>query len=832
LARIQRLRVPLLVAAGYYLGAQIGFALTYQPRPISPLWLPNAILMSALLLSPVRSWWVILAAAFPAHVATQIGAGVPWRMLISWFISNSSEALIGATFLIRLAKRPVHLDRLPDIGVFLLVAIVAALSSSFLDAAFVTLNDWGEGTYWELWSHRSLSNTLSTLLVVPVVLAWSRAGVRSVLAAPLRRNAEAAVLTVVLFAVSALVFSRVQPGPQALAALLYAPLPFLFWAAVRFGPRGASTSVLAVALIAIWSSVNGRGPFASASVEQNALSLQLLFVIMSVTLLALAAVIEERRHAQESARQKSEQLQLALESVRMSTWEWPLASAEQLESSDSFDDQSSGVSLSRFLQTVYPVDREIVEGAIRNAVDQRGSYEKEFRVLREDGTVAWMIGRGKVLHDENGRPVRLIGIHADVSERKAAEALTNEENRILELIATAAPLTDVLRQLVQLIESEAGGVKCSVMLLDPDGVHVRVGAAPSLPESYLAAIDGATIGPKAGSCGTAMHRGRAVMTTDIATDALWVDYRDVALQHDLRACWSTPIVSQSGQVLGAFAMYYSEPRGPGQRELRLIEFATQLATIALERRRAEAESEQQRSDLRHLARVAALGGLSGALAHELSQPLTAILTNTHAAQRLMQSPNPDLPELREILKDIEASDLRAASLIDHLRGMLRKGQRELAPLDLNRVASETLQLARSDLANREVHVSLHLAPLPPVLGDPVQLEQVLLNLIMNACESMSAVTTSRRRLTIATSGADDGQVRLSVTDTGTGIPQELRRRMFEPFVTSKERGLGLGLSISRSIVVAHGGHLWFENNPDHGATFHLTLPAASEVSDA
>src|SRR5688572_29406970 len=111
LPSIQRIRVPLLVAAGYYLGAQIGFALTYQPRPISPLWLPNAILMSTLLLSPVRSWWVLLAAAFPAHVATQIGAGVPVRMFISWFISNSSEALIGATLLIRVAKRPVHLDR-------------------------------------------------------------------------------------------------------------------------------------------------------------------------------------------------------------------------------------------------------------------------------------------------------------------------------------------------------------------------------------------------------------------------------------------------------------------------------------------------------------------------------------------------------------------------------------------------------------------------------------------------------------------------------------------------------------------------------------------------
>src|SRR5262249_35758170 len=170
------------------------------------------------------------------------------------------------------------------------------------------------------------------------------------------------------------------------------------------------------------------------------------------------------------------------------------------------------------------------------------------------------------------------------------------QNLILEKIACGADLPDVLASLLRLIESQRAGMLCSILLLDEDGVHLRHGAAPSLPESYIKAIDGSVIGPKAGSCGTAVYFGKPVVVTDILTDALWDDYRDLAVKHGLRACWSSPILLHTGQVSGTFAMYYRMPRGPSSEEQRLTQTATHIASIAIERQRAEQalrESEER-----------------------------------------------------------------------------------------------------------------------------------------------------------------------------------------------------------------------------------------------
>jgi len=170
------------------------------------------------------------------------------------------------------------------------------------------------------------------------------------------------------------------------------------------------------------------------------------------------------------------------------------------------------------------------------------------------------------------------------------------QNLILEKIASGADLPEVLASLLRLIESQSAGMLCSILLLDEDGLHLRHGAAPSLPESYIKAIDGSAIGPRAGSCGTAVYFGKPVVVTDILTDALWDDYRDLAVKHGLRACWSTPILLHTGQVSGTFAMYYRVPREPSPEEQRLTQTATHIASIAIERQRAEQalrESEER-----------------------------------------------------------------------------------------------------------------------------------------------------------------------------------------------------------------------------------------------
>src|SRR6478672_124383 len=201
----------------------------------------------------------------------------------------------------------------------------------------------------------------------------------------------------------------------------------------------------------------------------------------------------------------------------------------------------------------------------------------------------WTRINGRPLRAANGEVIGGVIVCRDITEAKEEEFFRAGQTRVLELIAEDAALSEILTNLVLLMEGQAEGLRCSVLLLSRDGIHVEHGAAPNLPEVYVNAVDGAPIGPRAGSCGTAMYTRQPVVVTDVLTDPLWADYRDLAKISGLRACWSTPILSSNGEVLGSFAMYRQEPRGPRAEETRLTEVATHLARIAIERQRAQAE---------------------------------------------------------------------------------------------------------------------------------------------------------------------------------------------------------------------------------------------------
>jgi PAS domain S-box-containing protein len=244
-----------------------------------------------------------------------------------------------------------------------------------------------------------------------------------------------------------------------------------------------------------------------------------------------------------------------------------------------------------------------------------------------------------------------------------------------------------------------------------------------------------------------------------------------------------------------------------------------------ERRRLEQATARQRDELAHLSRVAMLGELSGSLAHELNQPLTAILSNAQAAQRFMALSPPRIDKLPEILSDIVKADHRAGAVIQRLRAMLRKEEPTRQAVDLNALVEDSMRLLRSDLLGRHVRAQPDLeVDLPPVVGDRNQLQQVLLNLVLNACDAMEGQATDRR-LTVRTRQSAQGRVEVSVADHGPGIPEADLDRLFDPFVTTKAQGLGLGLTICRSIVEAHGGRLWATNPGQGGATLHCELPA-------
>jgi C4-dicarboxylate-specific signal transduction histidine kinase len=253
------------------------------------------------------------------------------------------------------------------------------------------------------------------------------------------------------------------------------------------------------------------------------------------------------------------------------------------------------------------------------------------------------------------------------------------------------------------------------------------------------------------------------------------------------------------------------------------------------RRRAEADAQQRRAELAHVARVASLGELTATLAHELNQPLTAIRINAAAAQQFLGAPDPDVGEVQETLADISADSKRAGEVVGRLRAMLKRGTPAgFVPVDLNDAIRAVERIVRADAVRHRVTVDLDLAPdRPPALGDPIQLQQVAMNLMLNAFAAMDHPTVPNRRLVVRTRVAPDGaQVSAEFEDSGVGIAAEMMNRLFEPFVTTKPDGLGMGLSICRTIVDQHRGKLRAANNPAGGATFSLMLPACPGVADA
>lgn len=566
----------------------------------------------------------------------------------------------------------------------------------------------------------------------------------------------------------------------------------------------------------------------------------------------------------------------------------------------------------------------------------------------------WTRITGRPLRDSNSALLGGVIVCRDITQIKEEEFFRAGQSGVLEMIAADAPLVDVLTSLVLLMEGQAEGLRCSILLLNRDGKHVRHGAAPNLPEAYVKEVDGASIGPRNGSCGTAMYTRRPVVVTDVMTDPLWADYRELAQICGLRACWSTPILSWQGDVLGSFAMYRQETRGPQPEETRLTEIATHIAGIAIDRQRQQEilrerdaritlaaesadlafwvlypeqgnawmsdkgrriygfdsnlplscelilsrvhpderaavkaeydracalhgafESEHrlllpygktrwvimrgrclqdehgnlletigvtldvsaqkqaalqvqvQREEMAHRNRVALMGEMTASFAHELNQPLTAIANNASAARRFLERGNIDPVLLPELLHQMVADSQRAGEVIRGIRSLVRKETSEQTLLDLNSVITDTVRLVSSDIVNRESVVTTDLDPqLPQVQAALVQIQQVLLNLIVNALDAVEQLPAAERRVIISTRSNKEDVAEVMVRDFGIGLPKDRPEKVFDHFFSTKQKGMGMGLPIVRSIVEAHGGTIIAENAPDRGARMVVRLPAA------
>jgi PAS domain S-box-containing protein len=550
--------------------------------------------------------------------------------------------------------------------------------------------------------------------------------------------------------------------------------------------------------------------------------------------------VTERKLAEEALRRSESYLAEAQKLSHTGSWARNLATNEITYWSEEchrvlgFDPHDGLPQFKTFLQRVHPSDQagfmEIAETARREKME----YEVDYRIVHPGGQIRDIHAVGHPVFNPSGDLVEYVGTVIDITEQKRAQVLLAGENRLLEMIARGDSRALILDAICRLVEELVGGSLSSILLLDSKTNQLRHGAAPGLPAAYIQAIDGAIIGPCAGSCGTAAYRAEPVIVSDIATDPLWVNYRDLALAHGLRACWSTPILSSAGKVWGTFAIYYREPRSPTVLDHSVIGRIVHLASIAVEREQSEEALRKAQADLTHVSRVTTMGELVASIAHEVNQPLTAVVNNASASISLLPKNAPNVKEVREALTEIIDDANRASDVITRIRQLAKKAPIEKSLLDLRDVVQDVLALARYESATRQITIGTDLSyDLPSVFGDRVQLQQVLLNLVMNGMDAMNEVKETKRLIIISVKCQTQDEMPmllLSVQDSGIGFKPKEMDRLFEAFYTTKPNGLGLGLAISHSIIEAHGGRLWAEPNQGSGATFMFSLPTADGVA--
>ncbi len=400
-------------------------------------------------------------------------------------------------------------------------------------------------------------------------------------------------------------------------------------------------------------------------------------------------------------------------------------------------------------------------------------------------------------------------------------AVLDRQTEVMEQLAAGAALPGVLDSIVKALEELIPASRCSVLLLD-DGV-LRHGSAPSLPAAYSAAIDGLAPGPLAGSCGTAVYLGEPVVAVDVACDPRWVQFRDLAEEHDIGACWSSPIRSRS-QIVGTFAVYDRTPHRPDQREQELVRRFSHLASIAVDHDRVAREREaHHEADLARQSAERANHAKSQfvtALSHELRTPLQSITGFTESLTTLDLSPE----RRHEALDGIGVAAAHILSIVDDVLDLARVEAGampiELEELDLRDVVSVTVDLMRPLARQRSIAVACG-GPSVAVHADRRRLRQVILNLVSNALRFSPAGTVVR-----VDTEAGDGCASIHVVDEGPGIPDDLLARLFVPFDrlgadAGREGGAGLGLVLARRLTEAMGGSLDLDSTVGTGT--HATV---------
>jgi PAS domain S-box-containing protein len=503
--------------------------------------------------------------------------------------------------------------------------------------------------------------------------------------------------------------------------------------------------------------------------------------------------------------------------------------------------------LEQILERVHPEDRPIMREAVAEAIQGGPRYDVEYRVIRPTGEVRTVHSQGEVTKDPSGRPYRMFGTLQDITERKRAEQRLLAQHRVTQILAEAATLEEATPQLLQALceclawdlgalwhaDRQAGVLRCVAFWR-------RVSVEAPQFETASRAM---TFGPGCGLPGSVWLNREPAYFSDFGRDANF-PRTPMATAEGLRAACAFPILL-GGEVLGVIEFFSREIRPPDADLLNMMATIDSQLGQFIERKRAEEALQQAQAELSHLTRLTTLGELTTSIAHEINQPLAAVVTNANASLRWLAGDSPNLDETREAIRRIIRDGKRAGEIIGRIRALARKAPPQPGWLDLNQTIGEITSMLRGELHRHRVSLQTQLANnLPALWGDRIQLQQVLLNLLMNGIEALSGVSEGPRELMVSSQkgteisgGSSEGtletpasadtpgpHVLVTVRDTGPGLDPQGLERLFEAFYTTKAQGLGMGLAISRSIIQAHGGRLWARANAPQGAVFTFALP--------
>ena len=777
------------LAVAYWLVGMASAALFPLAGGFAVMWPSTGIALAALVAWGPRVVLGIVAGALAVGFSSGFGAG--GTLFATALVTG--ECLLGWWLLEKLAGFDRSLAHLRDVLAFLVFGAFAGPAAGVVVRLALL---WLQGA--AIWSDRpmavwvaGLGEAVGILVVAPAIWTW----LAPATALPVARRLELAAMALATLAVAIFVFGGQSTPMMAVEPLPYAVFPPLFWAALRFGNRAAATALLAVAVIAVWETAHGMGPFGGGDMLRNLGSLYVFLAVAAVSTMLIAVVLGERERAERGIRESEARYRMLVERMN-----------EGLVLQD-HDGAMTFVS-DRFCEIIgRPREWLIGKRGLDLAVPEQREYWYERHRARQQGStdsfeITLQKGNGELMDafvsprphfDADGKYAGSFALLMDVTERRRAERALRESEEKLRLIVE----------------------NMTELVLKLDGERRIMFASPSYL-AYFGTTEAEVLGRPVG---VQIHE-EDWPATAAARASVAVPPYTMTVEHRVM----TP---------GGWRWLSWSARGIVDANGRLTAIVASARDITA-RRRAEEQARQHLQSLAHVTRVSSMGEMASAIAHEINQPLTAIANYTYASVRMLRSGAANQDEILEVLQRVAGEAERAGEVVRRMRSFVRGDEGQIQEVEANFLVNEVVRLAAAEARQNGVELDTRLeVGLPVVLADSIQIQQVLLNLVRNAIEAIAMSGAEVRRIQLSTRASGDGMIEIAVSDTGPGLAGTDLEKVFEPFYTTKPEGIGIGLALSRSIADAHGGRLWATANAGSpGATFRLTLPTAHERENA